>query len=172
MGEKKDNRENGESATAVRPPTKGGSAFGRYRWAAQIPARAPPLHRPSARGRVMGSSGKTHKEIPMNQMLSSTISLQRRNSATHLAINDFYYEAAHREGWTVSDYGRFKDGSPHIELQKLDNPKDGAAIFAEDREVWAHVVQQARTGSPLHIQALDLIDRRERLTIETAFGHW
>lgn len=105
----------------------------------------------------------------MNQIQEAPIAKHDRQSAVALSIDNFDYDAAHREGWTLSDYGRFKDGSPHIELQKLDNPHSGAAIFREDREAWAHVAQRARAGSPLHMQALALIDPRERMAIEASF---
>jgi len=84
---------------------------------------------------------------------------------------DFDYEAAFKEGWTISDCGTYANGDPHKELQKLDNPQNGHA-FKEDRDAWTHVVARARKGSVLHIQALDLIDRRERLAIETHCGTW
>lgn len=97
---------------------------------------------------------------------------QNPNIATVPTLKTFDYEGAHRDGWTISDLGRFKDGTPHVELQKLDQPRDGAPKFHEDKEAWAHVVQKAREGSRLHLNALDLIDRRERLVIETLFGPW
>ncbi len=89
-----------------------------------------------------------------------------------ITIANFDFARAHREGWTISDYGRFKDDSPHVELQKLDKLINDVRIFHEDKEAWAFVVAQARTGSLFHIQALSLVDRRERKGIETLFGCW
>lgn len=97
---------------------------------------------------------------------------QNPNTGTDPTLKTFDFDAAHRDGWTISDLGRFKDGTPHVELQKLDRPHDGTPRFYEDKEAWAHVVQKAREGSSLHLDALDLIDRRERLAIETLFGPW
>lgn len=94
------------------------------------------------------------------------------SNGEEIAIANFDCSRAHREGWTLSDLGRFKDDSPHVELQKLDKPINGVRIFHEDKEAWAFVVAQARTGSLFHIQALSLIDRRERKGIETLFGCW
>jgi hypothetical protein len=82
----------------------------------------------------------------------------------------FDYEAAFREGWTISDRGTYANGETHIELQKLDNLQ--ISPFKEDRDAWTHVVMRARNGSPLHIHALDLVDRRERLAIEAHCGIW
>ena len=46
----------------------------------------------------------------------------------------FDYEAAKKEGWTISDCGTYTDGSPRIELQKIDNPETGGRTFSEDRD--------------------------------------
>lgn len=82
----------------------------------------------------------------------------------------FDYEAARRDGWTLSDCGFYRDRSRRIELQKHDDPPPGAPVFREDREAWAHVVAKARLGSPLHCLALDLVDPRERRGIEASCG--
>lgn len=87
-------------------------------------------------------------------------------------LDTFDHDAARRDGWAVSDCGRYRDGAPRIELQKFDNPESGLCKFREDKEAWAHVVARARAGSLLHIQALDLVDRRERLAIESSMGTW
>lgn len=108
----------------------------------------------------------------MTQNLSATMLSPDADITTTATLKSFDYQAAHRDGWTISDLGRFKDGTPHVELQKLDRPRDGAPRFHEDKEAWAHVVAKARAGSVLHSQALDLVDRRERLAIETLFGPW
>lgn len=103
--------------------------------------------------------------------LASTTAASVSNDQT-ITIANFDFDRAHREGWTLSDLGKFKDGQPHVELQKLDNPGVGFPTFREDKEAWAHVVKQARTGSLFHIQALALIDRRERQGIQTLYGCW
>jgi hypothetical protein len=83
-------------------------------------------------------------------------------------LENFDIEAAHREGWTISDCGTYSDGAPHIELQKLEQSPEASSKFREDRDAWAHVVTNARKRSFLHLQALSLVDRRERLAI---FAH-
>ncbi|VFU17493.1 hypothetical protein [Methylocella tundrae] len=88
------------------------------------------------------------------------------------SLDAFDYDAARREGWTISDCGVYGDGSRRVELQKTDDPIQGAPLFTEDRAAWAHVVQQARRGSSLHYLALQLIDRREKLAVEAHCGTW
>jgi hypothetical protein len=39
-------------------------------------------------------------------------------------------------------------------------------------KIWGHTVKRARQGSPLHRQTLALLDRADRLAIETACGPW
>jgi len=83
-------------------------------------------------------------------------------------LEDFDFEAANREGWTIRDLGTYGDGTPRVELQRL-NPSDaGSPAFKEDREVWAHVVARALEPSLLHFQALNLVDPRERMAV---FAH-
>jgi hypothetical protein len=102
--------------------------------------------------------------------------LQARNTPPIVIPEDilatFDHYAAHREGWALSDCGVYSDGSRRIELQKIDNPSSGSAVFREDREAWLHVVHCARGGSFLHARALELIDRREKLAIEAHCGSW
>ncbi len=57
-----------------------------------------------------------------------------------------------------------------MQLQRLDDPEDGAPQFTGDREVWEHVVARARAGSALHRQALALADPFERCLIEATCG--
>jgi hypothetical protein len=83
-------------------------------------------------------------------------------------LESFDFEAAHREGWTISNRGTFSDGAPRIELHKLEQSPEASPKFREDRDAWAHVVTNARKRSVLHLQALSLVDRRERLAI---FAH-
>lgn len=85
---------------------------------------------------------------------------------------DFDIRAAWQEGWTLSDCGALDDGSPQIQLQRLDALGSGVPIFAEDHHAWDHVVAQARTGSVLHRDALQRVDRVERALIEASCGTW
>ena len=84
----------------------------------------------------------------------------------------FDYAAAHREGWTVSEAAPAELGQAGIQLQRLDSPETGDPVFADDRDAWSHVVRRAREGSPLHRQALALIDDIERCLIESLHGSW
>jgi hypothetical protein len=106
---------------------------------------------------------KKTKEDPM-----STLQLTRTKEANP----SFDCKAAWREGWTIRNCGTYASGEARIELQRIDNPQDSSLAFKEDRDAWAHVVVRARKGSPLHIQALDLVDRRERMAIEAHCGTW
>ncbi len=83
---------------------------------------------------------------------------------------DFDTAAAQREGWTVAEAEPNADGSPGVQLQRLDDPEDGPPQFPGDREVWEHVVARARAGSDLHRQALALVDPFERCLIEATCG--
>ncbi len=83
---------------------------------------------------------------------------------------DFDTAAAQREGWTVAEAEPNTDGSPGVQLQRLDDPEDGPPQFPGDREVWEHVVARARAGSDLHRQALALVDPFERCLIEATCG--
>ncbi|BBU64053.1 hypothetical protein MSC49_39880 (plasmid) [Methylosinus sp. C49] len=105
---------------------------------------------------------------------SSTTESENRDGATAatLSLGAFDHDAARRDGWVISDCGNYRDNAPRIELQKFDNPEQGPPKFRDDREAWSHVVARARAGSSLHIRALDLVDRRERVAIEAAFGPW
>ena len=86
--------------------------------------------------------------------------------------DNFDFEAAHQEGWTLSNYGTYKDGTPHVELQRLDKLKVEDGGFSSDLDAWIHVVNRARQHSALHLAALSLIDRHEKLGIETHCGTW
>ena len=85
-------------------------------------------------------------------------------------LSSFDLAAAIAEGWTLAACGRREDGRPLVQLHRLDDPPDGPAPFAQDHDVWAHVVRQARSGSRLHQDALRRIDSIERACIEIAFG--
>jgi hypothetical protein len=108
----------------------------------------------------------------MTTIANSTQSSANPDETTTISIKDFDFERAKRENWTLSDLGRFKDGSPHVELQRIDKPPVGGRVFFDDKAAWGYVVAQARAGSLFHRQALDLVDRRERLGIETLHGTW
>ncbi|MBE7210590.1 MAG: hypothetical protein INR65_06185, partial [Gluconacetobacter diazotrophicus] len=82
----------------------------------------------------------------------------------------FNTAAAQREGWIVADAEPNTDGSPGVQLQRLDDPEDGPLQFPGDKEVWEHVVARARAGSDLHRQALALVDPFERCLIEATCG--
>lgn len=97
-------------------------------------------------------------------------SLQEGAAAPIIASFDF--RRAHREGWTLSLLGTSSDGSPRVELRKLDNPPPGIPAFLQDKDAWTHVVARAKEGSPLHCQALDLVDARERLAIAVFHRAW
>ena len=88
------------------------------------------------------------------------------------AERPFDYEGAHREGWTVSEAEPRKDGTPGVQLQRLDNPEGGKVLFPDDRDAWRFVVTLARCGSTLHRQALLMVDDVERALIEITCGSW
>ena len=94
----------------------------------------------------------------------------REQDAPAPAASEFDTAAAHREGWTVSEAEPNTDGTPGVQLQRLDDPEDGTPLFPGDKEVWEHVVGRARAGSDLHRQALALIDPLERCLIEATCG--
>ncbi|MEK8121615.1 hypothetical protein WOB59_00395 [Methylocystis sp. IM4] len=108
-----------------------------------------------------------HQETTQASINSVTIATTQFTS-----LDYFDHDAAHCDGWALSDCGSYADGSPRVELQKLDNPPTGTPMFSEDRAAWAHVVARARAGSFLHLEALELVDRRERLAIEATAGVW
>ena len=80
--------------------------------------------------------------------------------------------AAAREGWTVAEAGVLSDGTPSMQVQRIDCPEGGAPEFADDPAAWTHVVAQARAGSALHRQALLRIDKVERALIAMTCGTW
>ena len=79
---------------------------------------------------------------------------------------------AEAEGWSVFDCGCPEDGSPRVEIQRVDSPEAGDPVFADDSDAWQHVVTRARAGSALHRRALQMIDPIERMLIEASFGWW
>ena len=70
--------------------------------------------------------------------------------------------AARREGWVIAGCSVDDAGQRRVELQRLDDPQDDEGTFPDDGEAWRHVAEQARRGSPLHLQALALVDPIER----------
>ena len=87
-----------------------------------------------------------------------------------LATAGFDFKAAHREGWTVAEAEPNTDGSPGVQLQRLDTHDGTAPSFPGDQEAWVYVVARARAGSERHQQALTLLDPCERLLIEASCG--
>jgi hypothetical protein len=73
---------------------------------------------------------------------------------------------ARREGWVIAGCGIDNAGRRRVELQRLDDPGPGEGTFCDDGDAWKHVAEQARRGSPLHLQALALVDPIERALIE------
>ena len=74
--------------------------------------------------------------------------------------------AARREGWLIAGCGIDNAGRQRMELQRLDDPQDGESTFPDDGDAWKHVAERARRGSPLHLQALAMVDPIERALIE------
>lgn len=74
-------------------------------------------------------------------------------------------ELAQAEGWDVFDCGRREDGTPRIEIQRLDGVAPGQPRFRTDRAAWEHVVARALEGSALHLAALAMLDPTERKLI-------
>ena len=87
-----------------------------------------------------------------------------------LATTGLNFEAAHREGWTVAEAEPNTDGSPGVQLQRLDTHDGTAPSFSGDQEAWVYVVARARAGSERHQQALTLLDLSERSLIEATCG--
>jgi hypothetical protein len=88
------------------------------------------------------------------------------------AIAGFDHAAARAEGWDLIHSGHLTDGSPNVTIQHIIREDEPHPIFPNDPAAWAHVVRQARDGSHLHIQALDLACQIERLGIEASCGTW
>lgn len=78
---------------------------------------------------------------------------------------------ARREGWVIAGCGTDDAGRRRVELQRLDDPQEGDCTFPDDSGAWQHVAERARQGSPLHLQALALVDPIERALIEQHAGH-
>jgi len=94
-------------------------------------------------------------------------------AATTTPVTQFDHAAARRDGWVLADLGAYPDGKPRIEIQAYIPPRYiGKRTFTCDRNAWDHVVKEAQAGNALHLQALDLIDPRERMVIEASTGPW
>lgn len=70
-------------------------------------------------------------------------------------------EIAHSEGWGV-----FAKDHGDVHIEKLDS----SDAFESDYDAWAHVVNKARAGSAMHIDALNMVDPDEKLDIIAACG--
>ena len=77
----------------------------------------------------------------------------------------FRSDLAQAEGWDVFDCGRREDGTPRIEIQRLDSVAPGQPRFRTDGAAWEHVVARALQGSTLHLTALAMLDPTERKMI-------
>jgi len=59
----------------------------------------------------------------------------------------FIRAIARAEGWDVFDCGLHPDGSPHVEIQRPDDPDNGPPVFADDADAWQHVVWWTRSSA-------------------------
>ena len=84
----------------------------------------------------------------------------------------FKTSLAEAEGSDVFDCGCREDGSPRVEIQRIDSSEAGDPVFADDSDAWRSVVTRARAGLALHQRALQMIDPIERMLIEASFGWW
>ena len=82
----------------------------------------------------------------------------------------FDFAAAHREGWTIAQAEPNTDGTPGVQLQRLDTHDGTEPCFPSDQQAWIYVVVRARAGSERHRQALTLLDPCERFLIEATCG--
>lgn len=88
-------------------------------------------------------------------------------------LDTFDHQATTPEGWGVFNCGLREDGTPHVEIQRIDDPDDGSdPKFADDLETWKLVLGRAMEGSALHRTALGLVDPTERMVIESIHGWW
>ena len=86
---------------------------------------------------------------------------QHQPSAGPISGSTYSAHAAHAEGWGVFCRGDREDGSPCFELQACNEGNGSSATFADDVDVWEHVVTRARAGSQLHLAALGIVDPTE-----------
>lgn len=77
----------------------------------------------------------------------------------------FRCDLAQAEGWDVFDCGLREDGTPRIEIQRLDSVAPGQPRFRTDGAAWEHVMERALEGSALHLAALAMLDPTERKLI-------
>jgi hypothetical protein len=64
-------------------------------------------------------------------------------------------------------------GQPHATTPTRLPPAPAAGSVTRDIDkIWGHTVKRAREGSPFHRQTLALLDRDDRLAIESACGSW
>jgi hypothetical protein len=55
---------------------------------------------------------------------------------------------------------------------RVPSEPSASSVTPDIAKIWGHTVKRARQGSPLHRQTLALLDRADRLAIETACGPW
>jgi hypothetical protein len=91
-------------------------------------------------------------------------------SSERAPADTFCSEMARAEGWDIFDCGERDDGTPYIELQRVNSPAAGTLRFETDHAAWEHVGARAREGSGLHAQALQLVDATERKLIQAFCG--
>ena len=84
---------------------------------------------------------------------------------------DQFAQAA-AEGWAVVECGLGEFGRPRVQLHGLEGADGQPALFSQDSMAWQHVVDRARAHSPLHRQALRLVDDIELMLIESSCGFW
>lgn len=83
----------------------------------------------------------------------------------------FNEAAARREGWVISGCGVDDAGLQRVELQRLDHAQPGEGTFFDDGDAWKHVAHRARQDSPLHTQALAMVDPVKQALIEQHASH-
>ncbi len=63
------------------------------------------------------------------------------------SLHAFRFDVAQAEGWDVFDCGLREDGTPRIEIQRLDSTAPGQPRFRTDGAAWEHVVARALEGA-------------------------
>ena len=85
-----------------------------------------------------------------------------RQSDPSATPHSFWSGLAQAEGWGVFDCGLREDGTPRIEIQRLNSMAAGGPRFRTDGAVWEHVVTRALEGSKPHLAAFAMLDPTER----------
>jgi len=125
----------------------------------------------------VGADGRLHGHVPGHFTATWWHADGRHNLYRNFDLRadplaGFDHATARSEGWDLSDAGISADGLRRIQIQRLDSAETGKPAFADDRDVWAHVVHRAREGSPLHRDTLTRIDKVERAVVEITHGAW